>query len=117
MIEPIHLEFVQELPLEPKLHPPDRASSIPSIARPQVFKPQLARPLDLPRLVVDAARDRPTRRERQPCPVQPIGIILYLHIPLCHLITFPLARPRHKLPPILDVFKTPSRIRAQMLLG
>lgn len=25
MIEPIHLEFVQELPLEPELHPPDCA--------------------------------------------------------------------------------------------
>src|SRR6266567_136327 len=78
MIDAIHSEFAQELALEAELNTPHHTGPAPSIARPEVFKPQLARPLHLPRLVVDRAGNRPTSRKCQARSMQPIRMVLHL---------------------------------------
>src|SRR5215472_6403139 len=80
VIEAIHLQFMQKFPLETELDPPDWTLLIPAVAVPQVLKPELARPLDFTRLVVDAARDRPMLREGQPCPAPAVRVGFYLPI-------------------------------------
>src|SRR6266566_3045296 len=99
------LQFVEGFPLETELDPPDRLAILPSVQYPHIFKPDLARLLELTSFIIDAAGHRPMLREIKAGALQPVGIAA--HIQVSFLMAAPLARARDKLSQVVHLRDIP----------